>query len=77
MTRISCNTVFGRLVLELVGPRLIAAGVRQLISDQDVHRIAGKNKPGNTVVTVTGTETARMPGRNTAARKPRLPGATI
>ena len=26
---------------------------------------------------VTGTEMARIPGRNTAARKPRLPGATI
>ena len=37
----------------------------------------GKTKPEIPEVAVTGTETARMPGRSTAARKPRLPGATI
>jgi hypothetical protein len=33
-------------------------------------------KPEIPEVTVTGTEIARMPGRSTAARKPRSPGAT-
>ena len=32
-------------------------------------------KPEIPEVTVTGTEIARMPGRSTAARKPRSPGA--
>src|ERR1700720_843293 len=37
----------------------------------------GKTKPEIPEVAVTGTDTARIPGRSTAARKPRLPGATI
>src|SRR5258708_25133273 len=37
----------------------------------------GKMKPEAPLVAVTGTEMARIPGRMTAARKPRLPGATI
>src|SRR5258708_38752817 len=37
----------------------------------------GKMKPEAPLVAVTGTEMARIPGRMTAARNPRLPGATI
>ena len=37
----------------------------------------GKTNPEMPEVAVTGTEMARMPGRSTAARNPRLPGETI
>ncbi len=39
-------------------------------------RSPGKIRPALLVVGVIGTDTARMPGSSTAARKPRSPGLT-
>ena len=50
---------------------------RQRVGDQDVDLVAREDKARDAEVAVTGTETARMPGASTAARKPRLPGETI
>jgi Flp pilus assembly protein RcpC/CpaB len=55
----------------------VASLRRRFSADVAVARCPGFRRPVERGAASTGTETARMPGWSTAARKPRSPGTTI